>query len=289
MSLTLASLKEALAQPFPIESIRFLPKVVFESNGKTFCTAFPYANKRIYEDRLNAIAFGEWSTPFVAPLTAGNRLIVPVTVVICGVAHTDYGEAFFTAPGKGGPREDENTATEAYSQAFRRACSQFGLGRYLYDLPKVNLPFNGKIKQIALSEDERLAWVEKLYKAQHLHVSVAGAMPAQSSNQASVLTQTPAPAMTPSTGGVPPSAQQPVSYPNDLFLDWVASQVGRDPVRIQDICANYRVRSLAALSEGQRANLTQRLQGQANKASAIGAAASRLSSSQSTSKATATR
>ena len=60
-------------------------------------------------------------------------------------------------------REDENTATEAYSQAFRRACAQFLLGRYLYDLPKLTLPYDPKSKRIAISEAERIAWVEKLY------------------------------------------------------------------------------------------------------------------------------
>jgi len=32
--------------------------------------------------------------------------------------------------------EDENCFTVASAQAFKRACVAFGLGRYLYDLPK---------------------------------------------------------------------------------------------------------------------------------------------------------
>jgi hypothetical protein len=85
-------------------------------------------------------------------------------VVILGVAHTDYGEEYFLTTGKGGnTREDDNTATEAYSQAFRRACAQFLLGRYLYDLPKRKLPYDPKTHQLAISEAQRIAWVEKLY------------------------------------------------------------------------------------------------------------------------------
>ena len=161
---TLASLKEALQQPFVPETIQFLPKDIHQENGKTVCLALPYANKRVYEDRLNELVFGEWSTPYVPPFAQGNKLILPVTVVILGVAHTDYGEEYFLTTGKGGnTREDDNTATEAYSQAFRRACAQFLLGRYLYDLPKLKLPYDPKSRQIAISKAQRIAWVEKLY------------------------------------------------------------------------------------------------------------------------------
>ena len=178
---TLADLKEALQQPFAPETIQFLPKEIHQENGKYVCLALPYANKRVYEDRLNALVFGEWSTPYVPPFAQGNKLILPVTVVILGVAHTDYGEEYFLTTGKGGnTREDDNTATEAYSQAFRRACAQFLLGRYLYDLPKRKFPYNSELKQIDISKAERIAWVEKLYQMRGLlpKVYIAAAKPA---------------------------------------------------------------------------------------------------------------
>ena len=178
---TLASLKEALQQPFAPETIGFLPKDIHQENGKTVCLALPYANKRVYEDRLNELVFGEWSTPYVPPFAQGNKLILPVTVVILGVAHTDYGEEYFTTTGKGGnTREDENTATEAYSQAFRRACAQFLLGRYLYDLPKLQLPYDPKTKQIAITPAERIAWVEKLYLQRRLILPRSASTPQRS-------------------------------------------------------------------------------------------------------------
>jgi hypothetical protein len=306
MTILLASLKDALSAPFPVDVIQFLPKSVREVNGRTVCTAFPYANKRVYEDCLNTIAYGEWSTPFVAPCLAGNRLIVPVTVVICGVPHTDYGEAFLEVPGKGGTtREDENTTTEAYSQGFRRACSHFGLGRYLYDLQKVTLPFDPKTRQIALTTEERLAWVEKLYKAQHIlptvpavgavvsvvHQASPSGEPAPEHVQPQIQLQAPQ-QQPPSTGhaqGVSSQAQaqqaqvpqgpaqQPVEYPQDIFLDWVAMQVKRDAVRIQDICSTYRVRMLSQLTDSQREDLTKRLQRQASQSIQIGAAVSAVS------------
>ena len=80
----------------------------------------PYAEPRVYEDRLNAVCPGLWSVTF-KPWS--ERLICELT--IGGLTRSSTGEendGF--APG---------TATEA--QAFKRACSKFGLGRYLYDVP----------------------------------------------------------------------------------------------------------------------------------------------------------
>ena len=162
---TLPELKSALEQPFPLDTVQFLLKDIRQDEGKWTCLAFPYCNKRVYEDRLNELAYGEWQTPYAAPYTHENKLIIPATVRICGVAHTDYGEAFLTVQSKNGTsREDENSATEAYSQAFRRACSKFGLGRYLYNLGKLRLPYDPKYKALALTKAEQLACVEQLYR-----------------------------------------------------------------------------------------------------------------------------
>ncbi len=109
----------------------------------------------MYQDRLNAIAYGEWSTPAPVVVVAGNKLICYVTVVLCGVPHTDVGEA---------TNNEENTGTEAYAQAFKRACSQFGLGRYLYDLEKEWVPFDLQRKQISLDKAQKQAIVKKMYQ-----------------------------------------------------------------------------------------------------------------------------
>src|SRR5208282_1675035 len=44
---------------------------------------------------------------------------------------------------------DENAITSAEAQAFKRAATRFGLGRYLYDLPKNQwVPYDKKSKRI---------------------------------------------------------------------------------------------------------------------------------------------
>lgn len=152
---TLTDITAQLAAPFALDEIGFLPKGKIEREGKTLCMALPYADPRVYEDRLNALAPGEWSTPAPIALVAGNKLICYVTVIVYGVAHTDVGEA---------TNNEENTGTEAWAQAFKRACSQFGLGRYLYDLEKEWVPFNVQRKQIELSANEKRALVRKMYQ-----------------------------------------------------------------------------------------------------------------------------
>ncbi len=151
----LEDIKEQLKAPFALEDIDFLPKGKTEREGKTLCMAFPYADPRVYQDRLNELAYGEWSTPAPVVIAAGNKLICYVTVILYGVPHTDVGEA---------TNNEENTGTEAFAQAFKRACSQFGLGRYLYDLDKEWVPFNVQRKMIDLDKAGKAAIVRKMYQ-----------------------------------------------------------------------------------------------------------------------------
>ena len=107
-----------------------------------------YADQRAYTDRLNEI-FGEWgwtrtynvqvAQNFERTLSkVGNgqkqsvicaKVVVVSTVSVSGLgSHTGVGEEW---------ADDENSATRAEAQAFKRACACFGLGRYLYDLDRI--------------------------------------------------------------------------------------------------------------------------------------------------------
>jgi len=182
MTLTLEMLADGLREPFAVEDVKFLPKSPIQTKGEWKCLALPYADKRAYEDRLNDLAFGHWSTPPTTPLVAGNKLVIPVTIVLCGVAHTDYGEAFLSSLNRNGNvREEDNSATVAYSQAFRRACAQFRLGRYLYQLSKVWVPYNPEKRAIVLSGEEKRRFTEQLYR----EAGLLPALPTSSSSPVS--------------------------------------------------------------------------------------------------------
>src|ERR1700730_6785344 len=100
-----------------------------------------YADPRAYTDRLNELftPLG-WTRDYNVQTVqnferkergATERSITAKIVVTCKVTihgfgtHTGLGEEW---------AENDNAGTAAEAQAFKRACSCFGLGRYLYDL-----------------------------------------------------------------------------------------------------------------------------------------------------------
>ena len=253
--LTLGEIAGPLGAPFPPPEIKFLPKFPQQREGKWFCLAYPYADKRAYEDRLNALAAGHWQTPPPIALATANKLVIFVTVVLCGISHTDVGEAFLSRVSrKGEAREEENTATAAYSQAFRRACAQFGLGRYLYTLPRMWLPYNPQERVIALSSDEKRQTAERLYRKVGLLATtppVETAKPTGSAN-ASQLHGT-------------SQAQKSGEHAADnghISIDelaWVRKILDNEPDRIAHVCQHYQVETLEQLTAAQAHNLVGRL------------------------------
>ena len=81
----------------------------------------------------------------------GERAVI-CRLTILGIIREDVGEA---------EANDPNAATSAVAQAFKRACSAFGLGRYLYSLPKLWVDYNDGAKAIVNS----LEVVKRMYKA----------------------------------------------------------------------------------------------------------------------------
>jgi hypothetical protein len=96
-----------------------------------------YADARVYQTRLDRLAGPEgWSVEY---LPIGERAI-RCRLTILGVVREDVGEC--------AQASDENAWTSATMQAFKRACSAFGLGRYLYNLPKPWVEYDQGRRQI---------------------------------------------------------------------------------------------------------------------------------------------
>jgi hypothetical protein len=95
----------------------------------------PYADQRAYTDRLNALLTpAGWTRKYTVHTSAGfergrdgktvSKVFVTCELNIFGLgSHSATGEEW---------TDDENAGTSAEAQAFKRACSCFGLGRYLY-------------------------------------------------------------------------------------------------------------------------------------------------------------
>lgn len=131
-------LLERLREPFSPDQI-FWRVVDIAPDGSGLVHA--YAKKHSYHDRLNKLfTTSGWSSVFNANIIPMQRikanqvintgkvyLTCALTIEGLGV-HTSLGEAW---------AEEENAITTAEVQAFKRACVQFGLGRYL-DLVNAN-------------------------------------------------------------------------------------------------------------------------------------------------------
>jgi hypothetical protein len=102
------------------------------SRDKKRAQALPYAEPRVYEDRLDEVLGPDWSCRFVS--WGEKRLLCELSVRVEDGAGA-MREVVRTSTGEFGDQDKIAQGTSAEAQAFKRACSKFGLGRYLYDVP----------------------------------------------------------------------------------------------------------------------------------------------------------
>jgi hypothetical protein len=135
----------ALEEPFDPTEIKWRvtnTTQIGSRNGPRFRgQMLAYADPRAYTDRLNELLTpAGWTRDYTVQLVqnferkergSAERTITAKIVVTCKVmiygfgAHTGLGEEW---------ADNDNAGTAAEAHAFKRACSCFGLGRYLYDL-----------------------------------------------------------------------------------------------------------------------------------------------------------
>ena len=141
--LRIKAIFEKLEEPFDPDLIYWKPQAI--NKAKTSAVAAAYADPRAYSDRFNEVLTpAGWSCHYEVtciPPIAGpestdwknrfsykGKVLVVATVSIEGIGqNSGTGES---------DAVDENAITSAEAQAFKRAAARFGLGRYLYDLPK---------------------------------------------------------------------------------------------------------------------------------------------------------
>src|SRR5437660_1754709 len=95
----------------------------------------PYADQRAYTDRLNGLFTpAGWTRKYSIHTSANferskDQKIVAKVLVTCEL--TIFGIGSHSATGEEWA-DDDNAGTSAEAQSFKRACTCFGLGRYLY-------------------------------------------------------------------------------------------------------------------------------------------------------------
>lgn len=121
---SLADLYPQLIAPFPAQLVELKPAAV--AKDKPSALALCYVDARDYLDRLDTVIGPDnWQ---VAYKPVGDRALI-CRLQALGIVREEIGEC--------SDPNDPNFWTVASAQAFKRACSAFGLGRYLYQLPKV--------------------------------------------------------------------------------------------------------------------------------------------------------
>jgi hypothetical protein len=156
-----------LSEPFASKEVKWLVAATSRDGRKGRVT--PYADPRAYTDRLNEVVTPsgwtrEYKVHTLSPITRikkdkpiqTGKVLVTCMVTIPGVGmHSGSGEAW---------ADDENAMTSAEAQAFKRACSCFGLGRYFYNFDEMWVELNEykqpkEVPQLpawALPADERI-------------------------------------------------------------------------------------------------------------------------------------
>lgn len=130
----LAEIYAQLTKPFDLADLDLKPGAT--SRDKAKALALPYADARVYQERLDAVVGpGGWQVEY-RPF---SESAVFCRLTIWGVSREDVGECH--------DDKDENRSCIAVAQAFKRACTAFGLGRYLYSLPQVWGEFDAQKKQ----------------------------------------------------------------------------------------------------------------------------------------------
>jgi hypothetical protein len=121
-----------LAAPFDLMAHSFKPGAT--TQDKTRALALTYVDPRLYQTRLDQVD-PAWQSRYEV-IALADRILVNCKLTVLSVTREDVGEALLSTEQRGKSVPDENAYTSAVAQAFKRACAQFGLGRYLYDAPK---------------------------------------------------------------------------------------------------------------------------------------------------------
>ena len=142
-----------LEVPFHPDQIKW--RVMRTSNDGRTGLILPFADPRAYTDRLNQLftpagwtrAYTISTVPSLTRMEKGRAIVTSKVLVATAVtisrlgSHTGTGEEW---------ADRENAVTAADAQAFKRACSCFGLGRYLYSFAEAWVQLNQRGVPVAL-------------------------------------------------------------------------------------------------------------------------------------------
>lgn len=128
-----------LAQPFPADVVSWKPQSLYPRDHPTRALAVAYIDARDVAERLDEVLGLGWSFTW-EPDGENVRGSLAIALGDLRVMRADVGE-----PGDG---DDGRTRKAAVSDALKRCAVQFGVGRYLYRLPKVWVGYDEQKRQL---------------------------------------------------------------------------------------------------------------------------------------------
>jgi hypothetical protein len=130
--------QQRLAQPFAEADLKWKPQAVRENR----CLAIAYVTARAIMDRLDEVLTpAGWQDEYQAMVDG---------VILCRLS-LKFGEEWITKCDVGGQSEQPDQGDKmkaAFSDALKRAAVKFGIGRYLYRLPKSWVDYDPKTRLI---------------------------------------------------------------------------------------------------------------------------------------------
>ncbi|MFD2607877.1 Rad52/Rad22 family DNA repair protein [Deinococcus taklimakanensis] len=126
----LSDVQKRLQAPFPAHAVAWKPAAY--SKDRTRALMLAHIDARSVQDRLDAICPDAWTFE-IEVIPGTEQPTVKGRLTVLGVTREDIGEA---QPGELG------TLKAASSDALKRCAVQFGIGRYLYDLPRQWVDWN---------------------------------------------------------------------------------------------------------------------------------------------------
>ena len=141
----LSDVQKRLQAPFPAHLVGWKPQAFTKDRGRALLLA--YVDARAVQDRLDAICPDAWSFE-IEVIPGAQAPTVKGRLTVLGVTREDIGEA-----GEG----EYGTLKAASSDALKRCAVQFGIGRYLYDLPKQWVDWNDARRE-AVTAPELPEW-----------------------------------------------------------------------------------------------------------------------------------
>lgn len=151
MGMTTQQILSALAAPFAAEDVRW--RVGAKSPDKTSGLALAYMDARLAEERLDEVLGANWQCKYseLRNGAKGGQDSSP-SIIVCEIGLKLDGEWIWRANGAGDT--DYEAEKGAMSDAFKRAATKWGIGRYLYGFPSPWVHIKPQGKSFVIARDE---------------------------------------------------------------------------------------------------------------------------------------